>query len=109
MIVPLFCLAAAIGAMVRYVVTNEVNHEWPVGTLLVNVCGSLAIGVAHSLTGGSATVVAIAGIGSLTSISTVADEVATLARGGRHSAALAYLSATLVLAVAAAAVGLSLG
>ncbi len=109
MLIVLFCSAAATGALLRYVVTNEMNAGWPVGTLVVNICGSLAIGLAHSLTGGAATIVAVAGLGSLTSVSTVADEVATLARGGRRSAALAYLSATLVLAVAAAAVGMALG
>lgn len=102
-----FVLAAVVGGATRFLVTNTINGRWPVGTLLVNLSGAFLAGLFHGLTGGSAVVVTVAGLGSLTSVSTVADEVAALAEGDPR-AGVAYLVVTAAGGVGAALAGISL-
>ena len=57
-------------------------------------------------TGGARTVIIVGALGSFTSVSAVAAEIATLRESGRRIEAASYLTATVVLSVALCWVGL---
>ena len=108
-------LAGGAGAGLRYALDRLVPSRggFPLGILLVNVSGSFALGL---LTGLGAVlapeVLAVVGIGLLggyTTFSTVSVDSVLLAERGRWWDAAANLVGTLVLAAAAAAVGIALG
>lgn len=110
-------VGGGLGAGARYLVDGAVmrgrKDAFPLGILVVNVVGSLILGV---LTGLGAAVapswMAILGIGVLggfTTFSTVSVETALLAQRGRRDWAWMNLIGTAVLAIAAAALGVMLG
>ena len=82
------------------------------GTLTVNVVGSALLGVLLGLRSVSPAVLALVGTGfcgTLTTFSTFGYDVVRLAEEKLPARALAYLAATLVLGVGAAATGYGLG
>lgn len=108
----------ALGSVARYGVGNAARGlvpGWPWGTLLVNVLGSLLIGLlfawfaarpaADTLRLGLITGV----LGGFTTFSAFSIETLELLRSGGSLAALGYVAATLVLGLAACAVGLWAG
>ncbi len=109
--------AGGIGAGIRYVIDAMVmrgrREAFPVGILVINVSGSALLGLITGL----GTIVApdwlaVLGVGLLggyTTFSTVSVETVQLARRGRRDWALVNLVGTLVAAVVAAAIGLTLG
>lgn len=99
-------LAAGVGAVLRHLVAVALGAG-PRATLAVNVAGSLFAGAALGADlSDDATLVATAGLaGGLTTLSTWAVEVLALARDGRRAAAATYAIGTLLLCVAAVAVG----
>lgn len=105
----LVALGAAVGAPLRYAVAVSLDGRWrfPSGTLLVNVAGSGLFGVFAALSLGDAgwALLGTGFCGGFTSFSSFA--VQTVERSGR--AAGAYVIATTVLAVAACALGWTLG
>ncbi|KRB37106.1 fluoride efflux transporter FluC [Microbacterium sp. Root180] len=107
--------AGGVGAGLRYVVDRLVPMRggFPLGILVVNVTGSLALGVLTGLGTAVAPEVAIVlGVGLLggfTTFSTVSVESVLIAERKRWWDAAANLLGTLVLAVAAAAAGIGLG
>ncbi len=119
MTVALLVLAGACGALARYevelAVRRRVGGSFPYGTLLINVSGSLVLGVLAGLAahnGVSAQVVTVAGtglLGAYTTFSTFSFDTVALAEAGRIRAAAANLGASLVLGLGAAAVGLVVG
>jgi CrcB protein len=110
-------LAGAAGAVARFVVDGAVRHRWapafPWATLAVNVSGSALLGLvtgAVLFAGLPDLVRAVVGVGfcgGYTTFSTASFETVRLARQGRASAALANAVGSLLLTVAAAAVGLA--
>jgi fluoride exporter len=96
-----FVLAAAGGAIVRYQV-NRCGTGWR-GTLAINVVGAFALGLllASEPGHGAATVVGTGLIGSLTTFSTFALEVAEAPRRVR----LVIVVGTVGLGLTAAALG----
>jgi fluoride exporter len=109
----------ALGAIARYlvdfwVVSRGITHA-PLGTMVENVSGSLGLGLLIGIfgsTGGPDWILTIVGTGFLaayTTFSTWMFEAARLVQRGAWSAALVHLSATAVLGVGFAAVGLWLG
>lgn len=114
-------LGTAAGSMVRYgAEVLQTRHrdrrgvvltgrELPVSTLVVNVVGSAVLGLVIGLgdsgdLGPWAVAVLGAGLaGGLTTFSTFALEIVTLARARAWRTATGYAAATLVLGVAAAA------
>jgi len=97
-----FVLAAATGALIRWQVSKRM--EAPLGTLLVNVVGSAALGFLHESDADLRVVLGVAGIGALTTFSTLAIE----ALEGSPRRAGGYVAATLICGTAAAWAGLRL-
>ncbi len=109
--------AGALGAPSRYALEWWIHTRWPtvtpVGTLVVNVSGSLALGVvvglllAHGLDPDARTVVGTGFLGAYTTFSAYAYESVRRAEEGHTGAAVAYAGGSIVAATAAAAVGLA--
>lgn len=90
-----------------------VGHAFPWGTLAVNVAGSFAFGAIHSLgrsrgllSTGQETILLAGLLGGFTTYSSFAFQATEMLIHGRAAAALAYVAATNVAAVAAAWAGL---
>lgn len=110
----------AIGAPVRAYVDARVMHHWgndagwPAGTMVVNVVGSLVLGVLTALTGRSvvpalwASFLATGFCGSLTTFSAVATQSAERIDAGRALDLAVIWSANLIGALVAAWIGLTL-
>ena len=116
----LVALGAGVGAPCRYLldttVTTRLGRRLPGGTLVVNLLGSLALGVLAglALTGDAGSwLVSLLGVGfcgAFTTASTFAWEVVALAEDGWPGRATAYLllSTALGLALAGAALAVVL-
>ena len=102
----LFVIAAGGGALLRWQVGRALPR--PLGTLLVNLVGAFALGLIDHWTGPELTVVGIGGIGTLTTFSTLADDMVDLV-SRRPIAAAGYVAVTLVGGLGAAAVGIAIG
>ncbi|MCR2813126.1 CrcB family protein [Microbacterium sp. zg.Y1090] len=109
--------AGGLGAGVRYLVDAAVmrgrSDAFPLGILLVNVIGSLVLGV---IVGAGASfapvwgmVVGVGLLGGFTTFSTVSVDSALMAQRGRRDWAVVNLIATLGTAVVAAAIGMVIG
>jgi CrcB protein len=115
----LICLAGGVGSALRLLVDGairaRVGAAYPVGTTVINVTGSLGLGL---LTGAAAhaglphDLLLILGgglLGGYTTFSTASLETVRLAQAGRIGAALANGLGTLVVSVAAAGLGIAVG
>jgi CrcB protein len=110
--------AAALGSVCRYLLDLVVQHRhdrtFPWGTLVVNVSGSLLLGLVLGLTvhhGLPAVPTAVLGAGFLggyTTWSTYLWETSALAEAGAWGAAALNLLGSLALGLLAAAAGLGL-
>ncbi len=111
-------LGGALGALARYGLGSRVHSlwgaAWPLGTLLINGLGSLAIGVIFALLERSVihpdwrSVVMVGFLGAFTTFSTFSLETVQLFERGHGGLALAYGLGSTVLCVAAAAIGVGL-
>ncbi|WP_148611932.1 fluoride efflux transporter FluC [Nocardioides rubriscoriae] len=106
MTVLLVALGAAVGAPLRFVVATWLDDEVPWGTLTVNVVGSFVLGllVALSVDADAYALLGVGFCGGLTTYSSFAVQTARLGRRGT-----AYAAATIVVSVAAAALGYTVG
>ena len=98
-----FTALAGAGAGLRFLATDR----WPGGhrgTLLVNVVGSLALGLLAGASAPVPVVVGVGGLGALTTFSTFAADTLDLA-ANRPARAVGHVLVTVVLGVAAAAAG----
>jgi CrcB protein len=112
-------LAGAVGAVVRYVVDRAVQQRrdavFPVGTMLINVTGSFAGGVAlglavyHGLASTPAVLVGIGFLGAYTTLSTFTFESVRLLESGALLYGLANIVGSVVAGLVAAGAGLALG
>ncbi len=110
----LVAAGAALGAPLRFLLTRAVVRRFPaylaMGTLGVNVLGSLILGFVAGV--GAPLLVLAAGTGfcgALTTFSGFSAEVADLTAARRHVSAMSTVVLSLVICVAAAALGLLLG
>jgi CrcB protein len=111
----LIALGAGLGAPARYL-TDRAVRAWrggifPWGTLLVNVCASLLLGVVTGA-GGSPRLTALVGTGfcgALSTYSSFSYETLRLAAGGARRPAALNVLLSLVAGIGAAAVGWLLG
>jgi CrcB protein len=119
-----FLVAAAIGALARYLVDGWVQDRgrrsgrtggvFPWGTFVVNMTGCLALGVLtglglhHGLGDTTRTMVGTGGLGAYTTFSTLSFETVRLAEEGAVDRAFLNAAGSLVVGLAAAAAGLAL-
>lgn len=111
-------VAASIGAMCRYLLDQVVQHQhdqaFPWGTFLINVSGSLLLGVVtglaihHGLPAAPTTVIGVGFAGGYTTWSTYIWESLALAETGSLARAGANIVGSLAAGFCAAAVGLGL-
>jgi CrcB protein len=106
MIVVLFVVAAALGACCRMQATESLNRQLPYGTLAVNVAASFALGALSQLGQQWQTVLGVGALGAFSTWSTVANEVARLARDGQGTLAVLYLALSTTTGVLAAWIGI---
>lgn len=99
----LVALGAAAGATLRFVVASRLDARFPWGTFAVNVIGSLLLGLlsALALSGQAAALLGTGFCGGFTTYSSFA--VQAHDRGPRLGTA--YVAATLLVALAACALG----
>jgi CrcB protein len=105
-------LGGAGGAVSRYLLSNWVHSlwegHWPMGTLLVNLVGSAAIGVVFVLIERSVIhadwrgVLMVGFLGAFTTFATFSLETVNLWEAGQVGHAMAYMMASAVLCVLAA-------
>jgi fluoride exporter len=111
-------VAAAVGAALRYLVDQIVQHQhdqtFPWGTFVINVSGSLLLGLTiglashHGLPTIAATVIGVGLLGGYTTWSTYLWESVALAETGAVSQAALNVFGSLAAGFAAAAAGLGL-
>lgn len=105
-----FVVAAAIGALARAEAGRRWNrHEgFPLGTLVVNVTGSFALGLLWDVAPPVLTVAGLAGLGAFTTFSSFARDAVALADGRKLASAAFYVAISCMAGVAAAALGVAL-
>jgi len=103
-------VGGGVGAVLRYAATLAIGG--PAATLAVNLAGSFAIGLCMPLLPGDgpARLLVMTGLlGGFTTFSAFSLDTMLLAQRGEMGAALTYAGASVILSLAAAAAGLSLG
>ena len=111
----LVAVAGAAGAACRYGVGVLVGpHAFPWSTLGINTAGSFLLGVVlvagpARMSGDAVVAVAAGFLGAFTTFSTFSFEVQALLRDGRAVEAATYVGASLLVGVAAAALGATVG
>jgi CrcB protein len=108
-----------VGAILRYavglVLVPRMTTAFPVHTFLINVAGSLALGVLMGAaeTRGVASwmrpALAVGVLGAFTTFSTFGWETVSLVEHGETARAAAYVLASVAVGLAAAVVGLAVG
>jgi CrcB protein len=112
-------LGGASGAVARYLLANWVHGLWegklPLGTLLVNVVGSFAIGIVYVLVVERQLVHAdwrgvlmVGFLGAFTTFSTFSLETISLLEAGHSLHAFAYMLGSALLCVVAAGMAIQL-
>jgi len=112
-------VAGGAGALLRYEVELRVRRRlgpaFPYGTLLINISGSFVLGLLtglaehHGVRTAVVTVVGTGLIGAYTTFSTFAVDSVGLLQRGRMRAAAVNVSASVVLGLGAAGLGLVVG
>ena len=112
-------VAGACGAVLRYLVDHAVQRrsgsDFPLGTLVINVTGSLVLGVLagsaahHGVSAAWLTVAGTGLIGAYTTFSTFTFDSVRLAEADRWGLSLLNVVVSLALGLGAAALGLALG
>lgn len=112
LIVVLACLAGGLGAVARALVDEVVARRWQpwIGTLLINVTGSLALGFASVTVGPAALTVFGTGFcGGFTTFSSACWQAARELGRRRVAFGVGYAAGTIVTCLLAAWVGIQLG
>lgn len=105
-----FFAVAAAATLLRVVTTSgQAADAIPWRTLAVNCTGALLLGLLTTAWPSDSWLLATAGLGSLTTFSTVAAEISGLLEDGNKRTAITYLVLTVVVGIAAAWLGLSIG
>ena len=106
-----FVVVAAVATLARALFTaDQPKGQIPWRTFTLNVIGSFLLGlILASAWWDNPVVVGVAGLGSLTTFSTVAAEAAALIEDERGRTAMTYVVLTVVVGIAAAMIGISIG
>ncbi|MBM9469083.1 fluoride efflux transporter CrcB [Nakamurella leprariae] len=111
-------VAGGVGAVLRFVVDGLLRARWPGRlpwpTAVINVSGSLVLGlltglVAAGVPGSWALVLGTGLCGGWTTFSTASFETVRLLQQRRWGAGAGYLLGSLILSIAAAAIGFAVG
>jgi CrcB protein len=108
-------ILGSVGALGRFLLDGWISarsaRRLPVGTLMVNLSGALLLGLVTglALTGNALLLVGAAAIGSYTTFSTWMFETHRLGEDGQVAVATTNVLASIVLGVAAAALGRAIG
>jgi len=111
-------LFGAIGAMSRFFCTKWIGNSdvFPIGTLTINMIGSLLLGLLLGWTLTSSNMpehwripLATGFLGSLTTFSTFAVEAVKLMENGHYKSAIIYVSTHLIIGLLMAFIGLWIG
>lgn len=114
-------MGGGLGAVLRYLLTTAAGRafgaHFPWGTLGINIAGSLAMGLlvgwlgARAGGGSDATrlLVATGVLGGFTTFSTFSLDAVALWERGATGAAIGYVAASVLVALAALAIGLAAG
>ncbi len=112
-------VAGGVGAVLRYLVDRLVQRrvpsDFPYGTLVINVSGSLVLGfltgaaLHHGLAAGWLTVLGTGLIGAYTTFSTFTYDTVRLLGGDAAAAGMANVAVSVAAGLGAAAAGLALG
>ncbi|MEO9015175.1 MAG: fluoride efflux transporter CrcB [Terrimesophilobacter sp.] len=115
----LVSVAGGLGAAARFaldgVISGKFRSAYPVGTTVINVTGSLLLGlvtgltISHGMPQQWHLILGSGFLGGYTTFSTASVETVRLFQAGRHLSALATALGMLVFSVLAAALGLWLG
>lgn len=117
-IAALLCVAGGIGAALRFwldsVVKAHIRSAYPLGTTLINVSGSLVLGLLTGLASGLDVGILLSTVGTgllggYTTFSTASVETVRLLRARRIAFGILNAAGMLVITVAVAALGLWLG
>ena len=105
-----FVITAAIGTLARAEAGRRWNRQegFAIGTLAVNVTGSLLLGLLTNVAPPAITVLGIGGLGAYTTFSSFAYDTVALLERRQVALACLYVGATLVLGIAAAALGVAI-
>lgn len=114
---PLVCIAAAlaggVGAALRFLVDAGVSRltgtRFPWGIVLVNITGSLALGIVVTALPDAAFIAGAGLLGGYTTFSTAMLDALLLWRDGERPAAVAHVLGTFAASVLAALAGLAIG
>jgi fluoride exporter len=119
MIIGGLAVAGALGAVLRYVgghlVQRRTGSAFPLGILVVNLTGSLVLGILvgsalhHGVSSAWLTVAGTGLIGSFTTFSTLTYDTARLAEADQWRLSVLNLTVSLTAGIGAAAAGLALG
>ena len=112
-------LGGAAGASARFLaaegIAKCVDKPFPAGTLAINVLGSFFIGVCywlliHQQVGGEVSrhLFMVGFLGAFTTFSTFSLETLMLLQQGRYTAAFGYIASSLLICLAATALGMKL-
>jgi CrcB protein len=108
-------LIGGAGSVLRFyvdgIVTSAIGRDFPYGTLAVNLTGAVILGLITglALAGDAALLAGTAAVGSYTTFSTWMLETQRLTEERQHRKAIANVAVSLVLGVAAAALGRLIG
>ena len=107
----LVALGAAVGAPLRYLVDQALKSRAPLGTLVVNVAGSLLLGflIGRPAPPGVLALLGTGFCGALTTYSTFSLEALTLFTSGRRRRAVTYVLVSLAAGLVAASLGYRTG
>ena len=112
----LVAAGGAIGCVARYLSIAQISRlnpsAFPLGTLLVNILGSLLIGVIMAKYGAqqSARLFLVTGIlGGFTTFSAFSWDVLQLLQRGQHGWAIAYIGGSVAISLLAVVLGYQLG
>jgi fluoride exporter len=103
------------GSVLRFyvdgIVTSAIGRDFPFGTLAVNLSGAVILGLITglALAGDAALLAGTAAVGSYTTFSTWMLETQRLTEERQHRKVIANVAVSLVLGVAAAALGRLIG
>ncbi|GAA3933057.1 fluoride efflux transporter FluC [Microbacterium soli] len=106
-------VCGGLGAATRYLadvgIARLVGTRFPWGILVINVTGSLALGLVVGLLPGAAFVLGAGFLGGYTTFSTAMIDTVALWRDGERRASVLYAGGMLVAGIAAAVLGLAVG